>query len=185
LQLPPKGLLLKVDSVVTPSHYCNKSVNPFAPKCPIKSITHKFFKTRSQCKLILFNYWFIIFEPRQEFFFQLYVVAQQSRNRCLTIGATACGQSLPPSRNSRCHLLTIDINSPIKKKRQVGLWSTERLLGYWQDGKFFRGTSRTPNQINWFLFSFAFKNTLGEKRFHILGEEDTIILLTTYMYSIF
>jgi hypothetical protein len=40
------------------------------------------------------------------------------------------------------------------------------------------------DQIIYFLFSFASRNTLGEKRFHTPSEEDTKIWLTTYMYPI-
>ncbi len=74
-------------------------------------------------------------------------------------------------------LTTADISFPIKKKRQVGLLSTERLLGCCRDGKFFRGTARALDQIICFLFSFASRNTLGEKRFHTPGEEDTTYAL--------
>ncbi len=44
LQLLPKGLLPKVDSVVTPTHCCNRLANPFAPRCPIKLATHRFLR---------------------------------------------------------------------------------------------------------------------------------------------
>jgi hypothetical protein len=81
-------------------------------------------------------------------------------------------------------LTTIDINFPIKKKRQVGLCSIEKLLGCCQDGKFFWGTGRAPYQIICFLVFFASINTFGEKRFHTRSEEDMIIWLATYMYSI-
>ncbi len=37
-----KGLLPKTNFVVTPTHYWSRSANPFAPKCPIKSATHRF-----------------------------------------------------------------------------------------------------------------------------------------------
>ncbi len=39
---PSEGLLPKVDSTTAPMHCCNMSANPFAPKCPIESTTHRF-----------------------------------------------------------------------------------------------------------------------------------------------
>ncbi len=42
LELPPKGLLTKLDSTVAPTHYYNRSANPFAPRCLIGSTTHRF-----------------------------------------------------------------------------------------------------------------------------------------------
>jgi len=32
---PSQRLIAKVDSVVAPMHCCNKSINPFAPRCPL------------------------------------------------------------------------------------------------------------------------------------------------------
>ncbi len=38
-------------------------------------------------------------------------MVQQSCNRCSIVGATAYGQSFPPTRNSRCHLLSLEVCS--------------------------------------------------------------------------
>jgi len=41
LQLPPEGLLPKVDIVTTPTHCCSRSANSSTPRCPIESTTHR------------------------------------------------------------------------------------------------------------------------------------------------
>jgi len=42
LQLPPKGLLPKVNFATAPTHCFSRSANSFAPRCPIESTAHRF-----------------------------------------------------------------------------------------------------------------------------------------------
>jgi hypothetical protein len=41
---PFESLLLKVDFVTTPKHDYSRLINPFAPRCPIESTTHRFLR---------------------------------------------------------------------------------------------------------------------------------------------
>jgi hypothetical protein len=106
LQLPLKGLLPKVDSTVAPMHYCSKLVNPSTPRCPIKSTTNKFPRLTVKASWYSSTFDLSYLNLSKNFLLQPYVVVQQNCNQCSTVGATACGQSLPPLRSSRCHLLS-------------------------------------------------------------------------------
>ncbi len=107
LQLLPEGLLPKVDSAITPTHCYSRSANPFAPRCPIESTTHRFPRLIIKVSWYFSAFDLSYFNLGKKKLLQPYVVVQQNYNRCSTVGATTCGQNLHPSCSSRCHLLSL------------------------------------------------------------------------------
>jgi hypothetical protein len=138
LQLPPIGLLPKVDFVATPMHCCSRLTNPSAPRCLIDSTIHRFprFTIKASWYSLVF---YLSYLNLGKILLQPYIVAQRSYNWCSTIGAMACGQNL-------CRNLTLRECEDETHTPEMGTWKSSRTL---ESSEF---DCKGQNTLHWEVF---------------------------------